>query len=254
MFKIDILTLFPELFEPFFKKGLIGQAVGHQLKYRLVNPRDYTVDAHRTVDDRPYGGGDGMVMLAEPLEKALGACDRTDRQVIYLSPQGEGLTDSLAHELSLSQGVILICGRYGGIDERFIATNVDREISIGDYVLSGGEVGAMAVIEAVSRFLPGVLGNEKSAQHDSFRNGLLEAPQMTRPPEYQGMRVPAVLTSGHHKQIEEWRHKIAILRTYFRRPDLAGGIPREQIQKAMALYDSMSESERRACGLPLRLP
>lgn len=254
MFKIDILTLFPELFDPFFKKGLIGQAVGRQLEYRLVNPRDYTNDAHRTVDDRPYGGGDGMVMLAEPLEKALETCAPAGRQVIYLSPQGERLTDSLAYELSLSQGVVLVCGRYGGIDERFIAAHVDREISIGDYVLSGGEVAAMTVVEAVSRFLPGVLGNEASAQRDSFRNGLLEAPQMTRPPEYQGMRVPAVLTSGHHKQIEEWRHMIAILRTYFRRPDLAEGIPAEQIQKAMVLYDSMSEADRRACGLLLRLP
>lgn len=250
MFSVDIITIFPELFEPFLAKGLIGQAVGRELLVQLVNPRQFTTDVHKSVDDRPYGGGDGMVMMAEPLEKAVRNCQSSEKKpVIYLSPQGQRLTDAGASKLAEGDGFTLICGRYGGVDERFIADCVDLELSIGDYVLNGGEVAAMALIEATSRYLPGVLGNAESAYSDSFRQNLLEAPQMTRPPVYQGMEVPAVLLSGHHKQIEDWRRNLSILRTHFRRPDLLE-VSDQELQKALKLYSQMNESERKACGLP----
>ncbi len=253
-FSVGVITAFPELFEAFSKKGLIGQAIQNQkIEFSTLNPREFTTDLHKTIDDRPYGGGDGMIMLAEPLEKAVLniKTHNPDSRVIYLSPQGEKLTDSLARTLATEEGIILICGRYGGVDERFITTHVDQEISVGDYILNGGEVGAMCVIEAVSRFLPGVLGNYVSSQKDSFSEGLLEFPQLTRPPEYAGLKVPAVLTSGDHKAIEKWRHTMSLLRTYFRRPELLETND-PQVESALKFYAEMSENDRRACGLPFR--
>ena len=257
-FAVEIVSLFPEMFAPFLEKGLLGQAVQNgKLTVEITNPRKFTTDVHHTVDDRPYGGGDGMIMLAEPLEKSVtsiherrGTQGRPPLQVIYLSPQGEPLTDKMARDLAAGPGMILISGRYGGVDERFLSLHVDREISIGDFVLNGGEVAALAVLEAASRFLPGVLGNSTSADRDSFADGLLEAPQMTRPAEYGGMTVPAVLTSGNHQSIAAWRRQMAVLRTYFRRPDLAKSISEAEVAGALRVYGAMSEDERRACGLP----
>lgn len=248
---ISILTVFPELFGPFFEKGLVGQAVKKGLlTYDLINPRDFATDLHRSVDDRPFGGGDGMVMLPEVMSKALHSVEKSDRPVILLSPQGEKLNVSLAKELASLSGMILVCARYGGVDERFVAENVDREVSIGDYVLCGGEIPAMAVIEAVSRFRPGFLGHHQSADQDSFSDGLLEAPLFTRPAEYHGMKVPEVLLSGHHRQISEWRARVGLLRTYFRRPDLLGEAHSQAVQEALKWLKSLPERDRKLLGLP----
>lgn len=253
-FSFGLVTSFPELFDVFSSKGLIGQAIQkHKIQFEIVNPREFTSDIHKTIDDRPYGGGDGMIMLAELLEKSVQKLKLVTPQarVVYLSPQGAKFTDQKAREFAVGPGLILVCGRYGGVDERFVALHVDEELSVGDYVLNGGEVGAMCVIEAVSRFLPGVLGNQNSAHRDSFVDGLLEAPQMTRPSEYADLRVPAVLTSGDHKAIQRWRRLISILRTYFRRPELLkiAGCEAE-LPEAMKLYSEMSANDRKSCGLP----
>jgi tRNA (guanine37-N1)-methyltransferase len=248
---ITILTVFPELFGPFFEKGLIGQAVkkGH-LKFDLVNPRDFATDRHRSVDDRPYGGGDGMVMLPEVMSNALSSVQKADRPVILLSPQGARLNVPMAKELATLPGMILICARYGGVDERFVTEYVDREISIGDYVLCGGEIPAMAVIEAVARFQPGFLGHEQSAEQDSFSDGLLEAPLFTRPAEFRGAKVPEILLGGHHRQIKDWRSKVGLLRTSFRRPDLLGPSHAGRLAEALAWFRTLSGDEREALGLP----
>jgi len=195
---------------------------------RHSNPRDYTVDKHRTVDDRPYGGGPGMLMKIDPLQQAIAAAREavgagTDAKVIYLSPQGQRFTHGKAVALAQEQALILVAGRYEGVDERLIEAEVDEELSIGDYVLSGGELAAMVVIDAVTRQLPGVLGHELSAQEDSYVDGLLDCPHYTRPEEYQGKRVPNVLLSGNHEEIRRWRLKQALGRTYERRPDLLQG-------------------------------
>jgi tRNA (guanine37-N1)-methyltransferase len=181
------------------------------------NPRDFTNDNYRTVDDRPYGGGPGMVMLAEPLEKVLNAAGG---KVIYLSPQGRKLDHRKVMELSQQSSMTLLCGRYEGVDERLLVRRVDEEISIGDFVVSGGELAAMALIDAVVRQLPGALGDEASAVEESFADGLLDCPQYTRPETYQGAKVPEVLLSGHHENIRRWRLKQALGRTWLRRPDL----------------------------------
>jgi tRNA (guanine37-N1)-methyltransferase len=219
----DVVTLFPEMFAAVSDHGITRRAREQGLwGLRLWNPRDFATDNYRTVDDRPYGGGPGMVMLAEPLEKAISAAktNRPGAQVVYLSPQGRPLTHRRVLEMAASKGAILLCGRYEGIDERLIARCVDEEISLGDFVLSGGEIAAMALIDAVVRQVPGALNDADSAIEESFADGLLDCPHYTRPETYAGMMVPPVLLSGHHADIRRWRLKQALGRTWLRRPEL----------------------------------
>jgi len=220
--RFEVVTLFPEMFAAVTHSGIPARALEAGLwSLGLWNPRDFARDNYRTVDDRPYGGGPGMVMLAEPLEQALDAARQAGGgQVVYLSPQGRTLDHAKVMELAGRQAVTLLCGRYEGVDERLIRRRVDEELSLGDYVLSGGELAAMAVIDAVVRQIPGALGGEQSAAQESFADGLLECPQYTRPEEYRGEKVPAVLLSGHHDNIRRWRLKQALGRTWLRRPAL----------------------------------
>jgi tRNA (guanine37-N1)-methyltransferase len=220
--RFDVVTLFPEMFAAVTASGISGRALEAGLwSLGLWNPRDFTRDRYRTVDDRPYGGGPGMVMLAEPLEQALDeARNAGGGKVIYLSPQGRRLDHAKVMELAGRQAVTLLCGRYEGVDERLIRRRVDEELSLGDYVLSGGELAAMAVIDAVVRQLPGALGDAESASQDSFVNGLLDCPHYTRPEVYGGEAVPADLLTGNHAGIARWRLKQALGRTWLRRPDL----------------------------------
>ena len=230
MIRFDVVTLFPEMFAAVTHSGISGRALGAGLwSIGLWNPRDFTSDNYRTVDDRPYGGGPGMVMLAEPLEQALDAALNAQREqfgqagggkVIYLSPQGRKLDHAKVMELAGRKAATLLCGRYEGIDERLIERRVDEELSVGDYVLSGGELAAMVVIDAVVRQIPGALGGGQSAAEESFVDGLLDCPQYTRPEVYDGAKVPEVLLSGHHENIRRWRSKQALARTWLRRPDL----------------------------------
>ena len=228
MIQFDVVTLFPPMFDAVTECGVTGRAREKGL-YQLVlwNPRDFAANAYRTVDDRPYGGGPGMVMMAEPLEKAIAAARQRQKssgvnvpRVIHLSPQGRLLHHPLVMELAQEQGLVLLAGRYEGVDERLIRRSVDDEISIGDYVLSGGELAAMVVMDCVVRQLPGALGDAESAHQDSFVNGLLDCPHYTRPEVYQGDAVPPVLLSGNHAEIGRWRFKQALGRTWQRRPDL----------------------------------
>ena len=220
------VTLFPEAFAAVADFGITRRARENGLwSLVLWNPRDFTTDNYRTVDDRPYGGGPGMVMLAEPLEKALDAVQAAGGgEVIYLSPQGRRLDHARVIELAGRSAVTLLCGRYEGVDERLVRRRVREELSLGDFVLSGGELAAMAVIDAIVRQLPGALGDGQSAAEESFAAGLLDCPQYTRPEtwvvESGGLRVPEVLLSGHHEQIRRWRLKQALGRTWLRRPDL----------------------------------
>ena len=222
MIRFDVVTLFPEMFAAVTASGIPRKALEAGLwRLETWNPRDFTTDNYRTVDDRPYGGGPGMVMLAEPLEKALDAVRAAGGgAVIYLSPQGRKLDHAKVMELAGRSAVTLLCGRYEGVDERLLARRVDEELSLGDFVLSGGELAAMAVIDAVVRQLPGALGDGQSAVEESFAAGLLDCPQYTRPEQYAGEKVPEVLLSGHHEQIRRWRLKQALGRTWLRRPDL----------------------------------
>ena len=220
--RFDVVTLLPEMFEA-ARLGVTGRAFERGLaQLRLWNPRDYTHDVHRTVDDRPYGGGPGMVMKVEPLRAAILDAKRAapGSRVAYLSPQGRRFDQQAAAELAGRDGLILVAGRYEGIDERIIARHVDEEWSIGDYVLSGGELAAMVLIDVVLRLRPGVLGHEDSAAQDSYMAGLLDCPHYTRPEEIDGLRVPAVLLSGNHEAIRRWRLGQALGRTWERRPDL----------------------------------
>jgi tRNA (guanine37-N1)-methyltransferase len=225
MIQFDCVTLFPEMFAGVADYGITRRALEEGLwSFATWNPRDFTTDNHRTVDDRPYGGGPGMVMTPEPLEKAIRAAqgripDKPAR-VILLSPQGAVLDHAKVVELAARERLVLVCGRYEAVDERLIRRCVDEELSIGDYVLSGGEVAAMVLIDAIVRQLPGALGSEASAAQESFVNGLLDCPHYTRPEAYAGERVPEVLVSGHHAAIARWRLKAALGRTWLRRPDL----------------------------------
>jgi tRNA (guanine37-N1)-methyltransferase len=226
--RIDAITLFPEMFAAVTASGITRRAVERGLwQLTCWNPRDFTADAHRTVDDRPYGGGPGMVMLPEPLEQAIVGARRAQAEevgqggrVIYLSPQGMPLTHKRVCELAVEPALVLLCGRYEGIDERLVRGCVSEEISLGDFVLSGGEVAAMALIDAIVRQLPGALNDAESAVQESFADGLLDCPHYTRPEEYKGERVPEVLLSGHHEQIRRWRLKQSLGRTWQRRPEL----------------------------------
>jgi len=218
----DVITLFPAMFAAVSEYGVTSRALQAGLwRLRTWNPRDFTSDNYRTVDDRPYGGGPGMVMLAEPLERTLDAVQAAaGGRVIYLSPQGTRLDHRKVMALSKESAITLLCGRYEGVDERLLGRRVDEELSLGDFVLSGGELAAMALIDACVRQLPGALGDEQSALEESFAAGLLDCPQYTRPEMYGGERVPEVLLSGHHENIRRWRLKQALGRTWLRRPDL----------------------------------
>lgn len=221
--KIDIVSIFPPMFEALTGFGITGRAIENKLlELRVWNPRDFTTDPYRRVDERPYGGGPGMVMMSGPLEQALRAARAGNPQakVIYLSPQGRRIDQAGVLELAGRPGLILLAGRYEGVDERLIAAEVDEEWSIGDYVLSGGELAAMVIVDAIARQIPGALGHEDSASQDSFAAGLLDCPHYTRPEEYAGRRVPEVLLSGNHAEIRRWRLKQALGRTWERRPDL----------------------------------
>jgi len=238
--KFDVVTLFPEMVESVASVGVLGRAVKNgQIQLNSWNPRDYTQDRHRTVDDRPYGGGPGMLMKVEPLKAAIedakksAAVNNVQSKVIYMSPQGKPVTQQDVQALAEQPGLILIAGRYEGIDERIIESYVDEEWSIGDYVLSGGELPALVLIDAVARMLPGVLGDEKSAQQDSFMQGFLDCPHYTRPEEIDGRSVPDVLLSGNHRDIDEWRLKQSLGRTWLRRPDLLEALNLTDEQKQL---------------------
>jgi len=224
--RIDVITLFPEFVEECARIGVVGRAQERGLlQVKTWNPRDYTVDNYRRVDERPFGGGPGMVMLIDPLRDAIAAARASapePAKVIYLSPQGAQLSQAKVAEFARRERLILLCGRYEGIDERLIAHEVDEEVSIGDYVLSGGELPAAVVIDAIGRLQEGALNDAQSAQQDSFSDGLLDCPHYTRPERHEFGEVPGVLTSGDHAAIGRWRRKQALGRTWSRRPDLLG--------------------------------
>ena len=244
---IGIITLFPEMFKAITEFGVTGRAVKHNLlQVRCYNPRDFTHDKHKTVDDRPYGGGPGMLMMVQPLRDAIHSAKADAGEgvnVIYLSPQGRKLEQAGVKELSLNSKMILVCGRYEGIDERLIKSEIDEEWSIGDYVLTGGELPAMTLIDAVARFIPGVLGKQESAQEDSFAEGLLDCPHYTRPEVLDGLTVPPVLMSGNHAEIRKWRLKQSLERTWLRRPELLESLAltdeqRKLLQQVQAEHNS----------------
>ncbi|MDA8866273.1 tRNA (guanosine(37)-N1)-methyltransferase TrmD [Porticoccaceae bacterium] len=235
--KIALITLFPEMFEALTGYGISSRAVNQGLlEVSSFNPRDFTDDPHATVDDRPYGGGPGMVMTIEPLRKAISAAKdwiQGESLVVYLSPQGKVLQQTAVNQFATGQSLILIAGRYEGIDERLIELEVDQEWSIGDYVLSGGELPAMVFMDALIRQLPGALGHKESANQDSFADGILDCPHFTRPEKYEGLDVPEVLLSGNHEKIRQWRLKQSLLRTKQRRPDLLEKLELNDEQKAL---------------------
>jgi tRNA (guanine37-N1)-methyltransferase len=221
--KFDILTLFPKMFSSPFQESIVGKAIENGLiEVRIINIRDFTSDKHQVVDDTPYGGGPGMVMKVEPIARAIEwvKSQNPSAWTIFLTPQGKRLNQMMARELSSRSHLVLLCGRYEGIDERVGKLFADEEISIGDYVLTGGELAAMVLVDAISRLLPGVLGSDRSAGEDSFFESLLEYPQYTRPSSFRGMEVPEVLLSGNHAAISRWRRMEALRRTWMRRPDL----------------------------------
>jgi len=244
--KIGIVSLFPEMFAA-LDYGICGRALKQGLlSLRIINPRDFTEDLHHTVDDRPYGGGPGMVMQAVPLCKAIEQA-KVDiggqAKVVYLSPQGKTVTQDDVRMLATRANMILIAGRYEGIDERIIESTVDEEWSIGDYILSGGELAAMVLIDAITRLLPGALGHAESAQQDSFMAGLLDCPHYTRPEEVFGKRVPSVLLSGHHQAIKRWRMKQSLGRTLLRRPDLLAKLDLDAEQQRL-LAEFIEEQQK----------
>jgi tRNA (guanine37-N1)-methyltransferase len=220
--KFNILTLFPGLIAPFMEEGVLGRSIKKGiLRVNVTDIREFARGRHKITDDRPFGGGSGMVMMAGPIDRALKSLAHPANSIIILlSPQGKRFDQSLAWELAKYDQITLICGRYEGVDERVITRNVDMELSVGDYILSGGELGALIVLDAVSRLVPGVLGCENSNKEDSFEGGLLEHPQYTRPRIYDGEEVPEVLISGDHEKIRKWRREQSLKRTYIKRPDL----------------------------------
>lgn len=242
MYRFDVITLFPDMFAAVTQWGVTGRARDRRC-YECVfwNPRDFAANAYRTVDDRPYGGGPGMVMMAEPLDKAIAAARNRHAAagltavgpVIHLSPQGRLLDHRLVAELAGLQGLVLLAGRYEGVDQRLIDRRVDLEVSIGDYVVSGGELPAIVLMDAIIRHLPGVLGDPESASQESFVRGLLDCPHYTRPEEYAGDAVPDVLLSGNHAQIDRWRLKQALGRTAERRPDLMAKLELTDLQRKL---------------------
>ncbi len=244
---IGVISLFPEMVSTIAEYGVVGRARQRKLvALQIENPRDYTDDVHRTVDDRPYGGGPGMVMKFEPLAKALQAARASSPEgspVVYLSPQGRVFDQGEAQRLAAMPGMILLAGRYEGIDERLIEAHVDEELSLGDFVLSGGEIAAMAVADAVVRLLPDVLGDDESAAQDSFTEGLLDCPHYTRPELVDGRTVPEVLLSGDHAKIARWRMKQSLGRSYLRRPDLLDKLELNDEQRV--LLDEFLKEQRK---------
>ena len=231
---INIITLFPEIFEA-LDYGLLGQAIEREdIKINIFNLREHQINKHGQVDDKPYGGGQGMVLMAEPLEKSLNDIPiNLLGRVINLSPQGSLLNHQKANELSSLSAITIISGRYEGIDERFISQYVDEEISIGDFVLSGGEFAALSLIDSLSRFIPGVIGNKKSVDQDSLSQGFLKGPVFTRPENFNSESVPEVLLSGDHKKIQEWKDDQALIRTFKRRPELLKSVKLTKKQKKL---------------------
>ncbi|MFC4698858.1 tRNA (guanosine(37)-N1)-methyltransferase TrmD [Glaciecola siphonariae] len=248
MQRFSVVTLFPEMFASFIQQGVFGRAVKRGLiEVSLVNPRDFAHDKHRTVDDRPYGGGPGMLMMVQPLADAIASAKQAlaeNSKVIYLSPQGQTLNYEGVQSIGQSNDLVLIAGRYEGIDERVIQTLVDEEWSIGDYVLSGGELPAMVLMDAVARLIPDVLGHNLSAEEDSFSNGLLDCPHYTRPESFNEMHVPSVLLSGDHEKIRQWRLKASLQKTLERRPDLLNNLALTEEQQR--LLNSLVNEQKQA--------
>ncbi len=219
--KISVLTIFPEMLKPMIESSILGRAIKKGiLEIEVINIRDFSESKHKNTDDYPFGGGVGMLMMPQPIFSAFESIKTTDSVSIYMSPQGETFSPEIAKELSANKHLIILCGHYEGVDQRVIDNLIDREISIGDYVLTGGELAALVVIDATARFIDGVLGSVDSAYEDSFSDGLLEAPQYTRPAEYKGHKVPDVLLSGNHKLISEWQREMQLKVTLEKRPDL----------------------------------
>src|SRR6185436_978227 len=248
--RIDVVSIFPPMFEAITGDGITGRAIREGiLTLRVWNPREFAENSYRRVDERPYGGGPGMVMQPEPLTRTLKAARAANPQakVIYLSPQGRKLDHAGVVDLAQRPGMILLCGRYEGVDERLLEAEVDEEWSIGDYVLSGGELAAMVLIDAAARQLPGVLGDENSAEQDSFVVGLLDCPHYTRPEEYAGRKVPEVLLSGDHEKIRRWRLKQQLGRTWLRRPDLLA--KRELTAEEKRLLEEFQQEQKRELGV-----
>ena len=248
-----IVTLFPDMIHEALKWGVLGQGLKQKhLQVHTVNPRDFTQDPHRKVDDRPYGGGDGMVLMAQPLDDALESLSHLNAFTVCLSPQGQLLSDAMARQLAQKKRLVLICGRYSGWDQRALHGKVDMELSIGDYVLSGGELPTLVVLETVSRMLKGVLGHKDSAHKESFaHHELLEAPLFTRPPLYKGMKVPEILTSGHNLKKEFWKKQLSYLNTLLKRPELLTrqNLPPDKAKELWTFFDSLSEEEKDTLGL-----
>ena len=234
---LGVVSLFPGMFDAVTEYGVTGRAVKNELlSLEFWNPRDFTTDKHRTVDDRPYGGGPGMLMKVQPLHDAIMAAKQAagpNAKVIYMSPQGRPLDQEGVRELSSRERMVIVAGRYEGIDERVVETLIDEEWSIGDYVLSGGELAALTLIDSVSRLIPGVLGHEDSAEEDSFATGLLDCPHYTRPEEVDGLQVPEVLLSGNHAAIRRWRLQQSLGRTWLRRPDLLEKVDLDDERQAL---------------------
>ena len=235
--KFTVISLFPEMFQAFTDNGVTGRAVKNGLiEVNCINPRDFTFDRHRTVDDRPYGGGPGMLMMVQPLTDAIHAAKQAagkESKVIYLSPQGKKLDQQAVESLAQIESLIFVAGRYEGIDERVIEAEIDEEWSVGDYVLSGGEMPAMIMMDAIARFVPGVLGHELSAEQDSFTDGLLDCPHYTRPENLNDSLVPEVLLSGNHEKIRLWRLKQSLGRTWQRRPELLNNLALTEEQQRL---------------------
>jgi tRNA (guanine37-N1)-methyltransferase len=248
--RFDILTLFPSMFSSPFEASILGKAIEKGLiEIRIVNIRDFTSDKHHVVDDTPYGGGQGMVMKVEPIARAIERvkAESPSAWTVYLTPQGRSLNQERARALSSKAHLILLCGRYEGVDERVREMFVDEEVSIGDYVLTGGELAAMVMVDTLSRLLPGVLGCDQSAEEDSFSDSLLEYPQYTRPVDFRGHGVPEVLLSGNHEAILRWRRKEALRRTVKRRPDLLAKANLSETDRKV-IDEILQSEETRACG------
>ncbi len=254
--KFTVITLFPEMIQQTLKYGLMGQALDNKLfEVSTINPREFARGVHKTVDDRPFGGSDGMLLQADILQKSLNKArlKNPGAATLFLSPQGQTLTEAKIQELMKHQSLILLSARYAGIDQRVINSDIDQEISIGDYVLNGGELPALVLIEALSRQIPGVLGHSESALKDSFTEGLLEAPAFTRPREWQGQDVPEVLLSGNHQLILDWQIKMSWIVTKEKRPDLfivaAQKKTLSELQKIKEFDQKISAMDRKLCGL-----
>lgn len=244
--RFDVITLFPDLVQAVVQHGVVSRAAKKELlTLQLWNPRDYTLDKHRTVDDRPYGGGPGMLMKVEPLQACIAAVRQQNPQgkLVYLSPQGKKLGQTLINQAASDQNLIFLCGRYEGIDERILQQEVDEEWSLGDYVISGGELAAMVCIDAITRQIPGALGHKESAELDSFNNGILDCPHYTRPETVNGLTVPDVLLQGNHKLIQNWRDKQALGKTWKLRPDLLQQMELDDRQKEL-LNEFIAETEK----------